>query len=70
MIVCVVVSIVSLIAAKPLVKKFKVNKFEPTNTDRVIGKKAKVTKEIKADLIDVRSTVFLSEKEKKYFSFF
>lgn len=68
MIVCVLVSIISLIAAKPLVKKFKVNKFEPTNTDRVIGKKAKVTKEIKADEygeVVIFGTYWLAASDKK-----
>ena len=48
-IVFIVVSIITLIVTQPLLKKFKVNSFEPTNTDRVIGKKAKVTKEITPD---------------------
>lgn len=42
-----VVSIITLLVTRPLMKKFKVNGFEPTNTDRVIGKVAEVTKEIK-----------------------
>lgn len=46
-IVFVVVSIIALLVTRPLMKKFKVNGFEPTNTDRVIGKVAEVTKEIK-----------------------
>lgn len=45
--VFVVVSIISLLVTRPIMKKFKVNGFEPTNTDRVIGKVAEVTKEIK-----------------------
>ena len=45
-IVFVVVSLVTLIVTKPLVKKFKVNDFEPTNSDRVIGKVCEVVKEI------------------------
>ena len=43
-VVFVVVSIISLIITRPLIKKFK---SEPTNMDRVIGKIAEVTKEIK-----------------------
>lgn len=46
-IVFVVASIVTLFVTQPLIKKFKVTKFEPTNSDRVIGKTAEVTKEIK-----------------------
>lgn len=46
-IVFVVTSIVTLFITQPLIKKFKVTKFEPTNSDRVIGKKAEVIKEIK-----------------------
>lgn len=46
-VVFIVVSIITLIVTRPLMKKFKVNGFEPTNTDRVIGKVAEVTKEIK-----------------------
>jgi membrane protein implicated in regulation of membrane protease activity len=44
----VVVSVVSLFVTLPLVKKFKKKeKIVPTNLDRVIGKEAEVTKEIK-----------------------
>lgn len=46
-IVFVVTSIVTLFVTQPLIKKFKVTKFEPTNSDRVIGKTGEVTKEIK-----------------------
>lgn len=45
--VFIIVSIITLLVTKPLMKKFKVNGFEPTNIDRVIGKVAEVTKEIK-----------------------
>lgn len=45
-IVFVVVSFVVLLVTKPLVKKLKVNTFQPTNSDRVIGKVAEVVKEI------------------------
>ena len=45
-IVFIVVSIVALVFTRPLLKKFKSAGFEPTNTDRVIGKVAEVTKEI------------------------
>ena len=40
------ISILALILTKPLVKKFKAFDIQPTNSDRVIGKIADVTKEI------------------------
>ena len=67
-VVFVVVSIISLIISKPLVKKFKINNFEPTNSDRVIGKTAKVTKEIKPDSygeVVIFGTYWLAASEKK-----
>ena len=46
--VFVVVSVVSLFVTLPIVKKVKSkDKFVPTNLDRVLGKEAEVTKEIK-----------------------
>lgn len=45
-IVFVVVSIISLLITKPLVKKFKKFEITPTNSDRVIGKIGEVTKSI------------------------
>ena len=45
-IVFVVVSVLSLIITKPLVKKFKKFDITPTNSDRVIGKVGDVTKKI------------------------
>lgn len=44
--VFLVVSFVSLLVTKPLIKKFKYNDFTPTNSDRVIGKVGEVTKKI------------------------
>ena len=67
-IVFVIVSIIALLLSKPLVKKFKVNSFEPTNTDRVIGKKARVTKEIKPDEygeVVIFGTHWLASSDKK-----
>ena len=46
-VVFVVVSIISLIITRPLIKRFKSAEFEPTNMDRVIGKIAEVTEEIR-----------------------
>lgn len=45
-IVFLLVSTISLIATRPLVKKFINRKAVPTNSDRCIGKKAVVTEEI------------------------
>lgn len=45
-IVFVVVSVISLLVTKPLMKKFKVFDITPTNSDRVIGKIGEVTKKI------------------------
>ena len=46
LIVFVIVSIISLLAMKPLTKKIRNKKYEPTNLDRVIGKEGVVTKDI------------------------
>lgn len=46
LIVFVIVSIISLLAMKPLTKKIRDRKYEPTNLDRVIGKEGVVTKDI------------------------
>lgn len=47
--VFIAVSFITLFVTKPLVKKFKVNEKTPTNLDRVIGKRAEVTKNITSD---------------------
>lgn len=44
--VFVVVSIITLLITRPLVKKFKGFDITPTNSDRVIGKVGEVTKKI------------------------
>ena len=49
LLVFIIVSIISLLITKPLVNKFKKNDVEPTNVDRVIGKKAEVIKKITPD---------------------
>lgn len=46
-IVFVIVSVIALLITRPLMKKFKSVGFEPTNSDRVVGKIAEVTKDIK-----------------------
>ena len=48
-IVFVIVSVVTLFVTKPLMKKLKITNYEPTNSDRVIGKVVEVTKEIKSN---------------------
>ncbi len=45
-IVFVTVSLVALLATRPLVKKFLENKKEPTNSDRLIGRVGIVTMDI------------------------
>lgn len=45
-IVFVVVSVISLLITKPLIKKIKKFEIEPTNSDRVIGKIGEVTEKI------------------------
>ena len=45
-VVFVLVSLISLIATRPLVKKYINKKVQPTNADRCIGKEAFVTEEI------------------------
>lgn len=49
LLVFALVSLITLLITKPLVKKFKANKMIPTNLDRVIGKRAEVTKKITPD---------------------
>ncbi len=44
--VFIVVSLISLLLTKPILRKFKVVNFEPTNSDRFIGKKGDVVKRI------------------------
>lgn len=67
-IIFVVVSVVSLIVTKPLLKKFKVVSIEPTNLDRVIGKDALVTVDItpsKYGEVDVLGTVWTAASKEK-----
>ena len=42
----ITISVLTLILTKPLIKKFKAFDVQPTNSDRVIGKLADVTKDI------------------------
>ena len=68
-IVFVIVSVITLIVTKPLMNKFKVTNFEPTNSDRVIGKVVEVTKEIKSNEygeVVVFGTVWLAASDKNH----
>lgn len=46
LIVFIIVSVLSLIITKPLIKKFKVTEVTPTNSDMVIGKVGDIIKAI------------------------
>ena len=48
-VVFVVVSLLSLILTKPIIKKFNVVQPNPTNSDRFIGKEGDVIKDIKTN---------------------
>lgn len=68
-IVFVIVSVVTLFVTKPLMKKFKITNYEPTNSDRVIGKVVEVTKEIKSNEygeVVVFGTVWLAASDKNH----
>lgn len=48
-IIFIIISIITLLITKPLVKKFRKTEIEATNYDRVIGKHAEVIKKITPD---------------------
>lgn len=52
LIVFLIVSFLSLLITKPLLKRFKKFDVEPTNVDRVIGQKGEVIKRVGADKSD------------------
>lgn len=67
-IVFAVVSIVALIVTRPLLKRFKILKIEPTNLDRVIGKEALVTSDIlpsKYGEVEVLGNVWTAVSDEK-----
>lgn len=70
LLVFVVVSVVSLFVTLPIVKKVKnKDKFVPTNLDRVLGKEAEVTKEIKPNHygeIQVFGTTWMATGEETF----
>ncbi len=49
MIIFIIVSLISLVITKPLIKKVKNKEVVPTNSDRIIGKRATVIKTIDKD---------------------
>ena len=57
----VVVSVVTLIFTRPVVKKYVHSKRQPTNADRVIGMKASVREEI--DNLAAKGSVVVDGKE-------
>ena len=67
-IVFVAVSLISLIATRPLVKKYVNAKAQPTNADRCIGQKAVVTEEINNLLstgaVKINGTLWTARSEK------
>ena len=68
-IVFVIVSVVTLFVTEPLMKKLKITNYEPTNSDRVIGKVVEVTKEIKSNEygeVVVFGTVWLAASDKNH----
>ena len=66
--VFVVFSVISLIITRPLLKKFKVIKIEPTNLDRVVGKEAEVISEVKPSKygeVEVLGTIWTAASKEK-----
>ena len=66
--VFVFVSVIAIIATKPLMKKFKLSEKIPTNSDRVIGQTAEVIKTITPDEygeVKVFGTIWLAASEQK-----
>lgn len=66
--VFILISIISLLATKPIVKKLRKRKIEPTNSDRVIGKTGIVTKEITKNSygeVKVNGSIWTAKSDKK-----
>ncbi len=64
-----IISIIALLITKPLVKKMHSGKIQPTNSDRVIGKRATVTKKITEDEygeVKVLGTTWTAVSDKKF----
>lgn len=67
-IVFIVVSVITLIITKPIVKKLRVRKIEPTNLDRIIGKEGVVTKEISKNTygeVNVKGGIWTATSKKE-----
>lgn len=67
-IVFIVVSVIALIITKPIVKKLRVRKIEPTNLDRIIGKEGVVTKEISKNTygeVNVKGSIWTATSKKE-----
>ncbi len=66
-IVFVLVSMVALIATRPLVKKLTKHKYSPTNADRVIGEKAVVSTVVdnmaQTGLVKLQGTVWTARSD-------
>ena len=60
LVIFTLVSALALLVTRPIVKKFKKTKPEPTNADRLIGKTAKVTQSI--DNANSTGTVYADGK--------
>lgn len=67
-IIFIVVSVIALIITKPIVKKLRVRKIEPTNLDRIIGKEGVVTKEISKNTygeVNVKGSIWTATSKKE-----
>ena len=67
-VVFIVVSGIALIITKPIVKKLRVRKIEPTNLDRIIGKEGVVTKEISKNTygeVNVKGSIWTATSKKE-----
>lgn len=67
-IVFIVVSIVTLVITKPVVKKLRVRKIEPTNLDRIIGQEGIVTKDISINTfgeVNIKGSIWMATSKKE-----
>ena len=67
-IVFIVVSVITLLATKPMTKKFRNRKVEATNSDRVIGKIGVVTKDISKNTygeVSVKGSIWTATSEEE-----
>lgn len=62
------ISVMTIVATKPLIKKFKLSEKVPTNSDRVIGHTAEVIKTITPDEygeVKIFGTIWLAASKQK-----